>query len=91
MSHRVIDNTTGLTIETWEGREVSHNQGVKQSTGWHASRACMLFSAWEMKNGRVGSFRVEPTIFIPYSMDSLELPDWVYEVLGVQRGEEEKG
>lgn len=49
-----------------------------------AERALMILSAHEIKNGRVANYRIEPPITIPCTLDELNLPDWVWEVLEEQ-------
>jgi hypothetical protein len=41
----------------------------------------MILSAHEVKNGRVANYTIEPQIFIPLTIDELDLPTWALEVL----------
>jgi hypothetical protein len=52
-----------------------------------AERALMILSAHEIKNGRFADYRIEPLITIPSTLDELDLPDWVWEVLEQQAPE----
>ncbi len=49
-----------------------------------ARRAMLIFSAHEIKNGRVADYRIEPPIDLDPNIEGLDLPEWALQVL---RGE----
>lgn len=70
MAYRIYNHssTPPSLVETWNHPKL-------------ASRAVMILSAQEIRNGRVANFRVEPPTF--YRADELDLPTWVVETLGL--------
>jgi len=68
MTWRVINNTTGAVVE-------GDFLGPRS-----ACRALWIFTAHEVKNGRVADYRIEPPVdLIP--AEDLNLPDWVHKAL----------
>lgn len=66
MSYRVIDKLTGKVVETHD-------------SGKNATRAAIILGAHAAKHNFDSHYEVEPPTF--YTMDELDLPDWVKEVL----------
>ena len=50
-----------------------------------AQRGLMIFTAHELKNGRVARYRIDPPVDLDPNIDNLNLPDWALEALRKER------
>ncbi len=70
MTWSIEDGESGRIVETHQTPDLAY-------------RAMLLLSAHEVKNGRVAKYRVRlPSDFSP-NADSLDLPAWVRDALGL--------
>lgn len=63
MTWKVIDNNTKAVVEEFKSPRA-------------AQRGMLIFSAHEIKNGRVANYRIEPPIDLDPNFESFDLPDW---------------
>lgn len=69
---------------TWRILDADGRGVESHSTVLDVTRAMLILSAHEVKNGRTANYTITPLIISGPTIDECDLPDWALEALGVK-------